>query len=90
MLSDVAAMLEDLGSVGELLRRHEVEFLEERDVAVRVVVALNARESVPVPDTAEVAGHFDDPDTFDTGLLEVGPSKQTRDTTAENDDIDVL
>ena len=90
MLSDIAAMLEDLGPVGELLRRDEVEFFEERDIAVRVVVALNAGESVPVPDTAEVTGHLDDPDTLDTGLLEIGPGKQTGDTAAEDDDIGVL
>ena len=90
MLSDIAAMLEDLGPVGELLRRDEVEFFEERDIAVRVVVALNAGESVPVPDTAEVTGHLHDPDTLDTGLLEIGPGKQTGDTAAEDDDIGVF
>ena len=60
MLADAAAVLEDLGTVGELLRRHEVELFEQRDVAVRVVVALDSGEAVPVPDTAEVAGHLDD------------------------------
>ena len=36
-----AAVLEDLGAVGELLRRDEVEFFQHRDVAVRIVVALD-------------------------------------------------
>ncbi len=84
------AVLVDLGAVGELLRRHEVEFLEQRDVAVRVVVALNSGEAVPVPDAAEVPAHLDDPDVVDAGLLEVRGGQQSSDSTTEDGDLDVL
>src|ERR1700712_5047492 len=50
MLADVPAVLVDLGAVGELLRRHEVEFFQKWYVAVGFVVALNAGITVPVPD----------------------------------------
>ena len=90
MLADVAAVLEDLGAVGELLRRHEVQLFEQRDVAVGVVVALDSGEAVPVPDTAEVAGHLDDPDALDAGLLQVGAGQQSGEAAAEDDDFGVL
>ena len=82
--ADAAAVLEDLGAVGELLRRHEAELFEQRDVAVRVVVALDPREAIPVPDAAEVAGHLDDPDVLDTGLLQVRPGQQSGESPAED------
>ena len=84
MLADVAAVLEDLGAVGELLRRHEVELFEQRDVAVRIVVALDPGEPVPVPDTTEVAAHLDDVDIVDARLLEVCARQQAGDTPAED------
>ncbi len=90
MLPDVAAVLEDLGAVGVLLRRHEVELFEHRDVAVRIVVALDAGEPVPVPDAAEVATHLDDVHVVDAGLLEVGARQQSGDAAAENRHLDVL
>ena len=90
MLADPLAVLEDLGSVGELLRRQEVELFEQRDVAVRIVVALNSGESVPVPDTTEVATHLDDVHVVDARLLEVCARQQARDSTAENRHLDVL
>ena len=90
MLADVAAVLEDLGAVGELLRRHEVELFEQRDVAVRVVVALDPGKAVPVPHAAEVAGHLDHPDALDAGLLQIRPGQQSGESTAEDDDLGVL
>ena len=90
MLCDTAAMLVDLGTVGELLRRHEVELFQHRDVAVRVVVTLDSREAVPVPDTAEVPAHLDDVNVVDARLLEVSARQQPGDATAENRHLDVL
>ena len=90
MLADAPAVLEDLGAVGELLRRYEVELLEQRDVAIGVVVALDAGEAVPVPDTTEVAAHLDDVHVVDAGLLEIGAGQQAGDAAAEHGDVDVL
>ena len=90
VLSDVAAVLIDLGAVGELLARDEVELLEQRYVAVGFVVALNARVAVPVPDAAEVAAHLDDPDVVDACLLQVRGAQQSAEAAAEHGDVDVL
>src|SRR3984893_16762527 len=90
MLCDAPAVLEYLGAVGELLRGHEVELLEHRDVAVRVVVTLDSWEPVPVPNAAEVPAHFDDPDIIDAGLLQVHRREQAGDTSAEDGDLDVF
>ena len=90
MLADPLAVLEDLGAVGELLRGYEVELLQQRDVAVRIVVALDAWESVPVPDSTEVATHLDDVHVVDARLLEVCARQQAGDATAEDRDLDVL
>src|SRR5882757_5711462 len=90
MLSDTPAVLVDLRTVGELLRRDVVEFLQHRDVAVRIVVTLDAGKAVPVPDAAEVPTHLDDAYLVDAGLLEVGGRQQSRDATAEDGDLDVL
>ncbi len=90
MLADVAAVLEDLGAVGELLRGHEVQLFQQRDVAVSVVVTLDPRKPVPVPHAAEVTRHLDDADTVDAGLLEIGAGQQSGEAAAENDDVDVF
>jgi hypothetical protein len=90
VLPDVFAVLEDLGAVGVLLRGNEIEFFEHRDVAVGIVVALNAGEPIPVPDTAEIAAHLDDVHIVDARLLQIGARKQSCDATAENRDLDVL
>jgi len=54
VLADVPAVLEDLGTVGELLRRHKVELFEHRYVAVGFVVTLDPRVAIPIPDAAEI------------------------------------
>lgn len=87
VLADVAAVSEDLCAVGELLRRHEAEFLEHRDVAVRVVVTLDSGEAVPVPHAPEVAGHLDDAHALDTGLLQVRPGQESGESSAEDHDV---
>lgn len=90
MLADVAAVLVNLGAVGELLRRHEIELFEKRDVAVGFVVALDARVPVPVPDTAEVAAEFDHAYVVDARLLQVGRRQQSTEAATEDRDVDVL
>ena len=47
-------------------------------------------EAVPVPDAAEVAGHLDDPDVVDAGLLQVRGRQQPSEAPAEDGDVDVL
>ena len=90
MFAHGLAVREDLGAVGELLARQEVEFLEHRDVAVGVVVALDAREAVPVPHSAEVPGHVDDPNILHASLFQVGARQQSGEPAAEDGHLDVL
>ena len=87
MFADALAVREDVGAVGELLRRHVVEFFKKRDVAVGVVVALNPREPVPVPDTAEVAAHLDDPDVLDAGSLQGDRGEKPGESSAEDQHV---
>ena len=87
MLADALAVREDLGAVGELLARHVVEFFEKRYVAVGVVVALDPGEPVPVPDTAEVAAHLDDPDVLDAGLPQRDRGEKPGESSAEDQDL---
>ena len=58
--ADACAVLEDLGAEGVLLLRHVADLLEQRQVDVRLDVALRARVAVPVPGAAEVAAVLDD------------------------------
>ena len=66
---DELAIFVDLRAVGELLRRHEARLFEQRQVAIGVVVALDAGIAVPVPDAAEVAGVIDDCGSWSTPAL---------------------
>ena len=68
MPADPLGVLEDLGDEGVLLLRHVAELLEQRQVAVRLDVALRAGVAVPVPGAAEVAAGLDDAEVGDALL----------------------
>jgi hypothetical protein len=55
LAADRAAVGEDLGRARVLLGRNVAELLEQRQVDVRLDVALRARIAIPVPRAAEVA-----------------------------------
>ncbi len=90
VFADVPAVLVDLGTVGELLRRYEVELFEQRYVAVGFVIALDSGVAIPVPDATEIATELDDPDVIYARLLQIGSRKQAPKPTTENGDVDVL
>src|SRR5271166_4976285 len=90
VLTDSPAMLINFGAIGEFPGRHVVEFFEQRHVAVRVVVALDPGETVPVPDAPEVSTHFNDPHILDADLLQRDRRQQTGETPAENGNVDLL
>ena len=87
---DPPAVLVDLRTVGELLRRHVVQLFEQRDVGIGFVVALDARIAVPVPDAAEIPAHLDDVDILDAGLLQARAGDQPRESPADDGDVDIL
>src|SRR6516165_5539314 len=90
MFADVLAVSPDLGAIRILLCRHEVELFEQRDVAVRIVVALDAGKAVPIPDTTEIPAHLDDAHVFDAGLLQVCASQETANAATDDSDVYVL
>ena len=78
------------GAAGVLLLRHVADLLEQRQVDVRLDVALRARVAVPVPRAAEVAALLDEPDVVDAGLLQAGAGEQAAEATADDDDVDLV
>ena len=85
-----AAVLVDLLAVGELLRRHVAGLFEQRQIAIGIVVALDAGIAVPVPDAAEIAGMIDVAEVGDAGLGQVIGGQDAAEAAAENGDVDLL
>ena len=90
LLADAATVLEDLGRVRVLLRRHVPGLFEQRHVDERRGVALRAGIAVPVPGTAEVAGLVDDADVVDPGFLDPRARHQAREPAADERERDVV
>ena len=83
------AVVEDLGRVGVFLLRHEAGFLEQRQVAIGLDVALRARVTVPVPRPAEIPAGVDDAEVGDAPLLQPGPGHQAAEPGADHGDVDL-
>ena len=75
---------------GVLLLRHVADLLEQRQVDVRLDVALRPRVAVPVPRAAEVAALLDEPDVGDPGLLQAGAGEQPAEASADDDHLDLI
>ena len=90
LLADALAVLEDLGRVRVLLRRHVARLLEEGHVDEAGGVALGAGVAVPVPRAAEVAALLDDADVVDARLLEPGAGDEAGEAAADEGDGDVV
>ena len=72
------AVLEDLRAVRVLLGRDVADLLEQRQVDVRLDVALRARVAVPVPGAAEVAALPKEGAAAPTSFKQAGASRQAR------------
>ena len=90
LFPDALAVLEDLGRVRVLLRRHVPGLFEQRHVDERRGVALRAGVAVPVPRAAEVAGLVDDADVVDAGFLQTGAGDEAGEAAADERDGDVI
>ena len=75
---------------GVLLLRDVADLLEQRQVDVRLDVALRARVAVPVPRAAEVAALLDDADVVDAGLAQPGAGEQPAEAAADDDHVDLV
>src|SRR3546814_8566420 len=70
--------------------RHIAGLFEQRHVATVIVVALDARIAVPVPDAAEVAGMIDVAKRADAGIAQINAGNDAGKAGAEDRDVEVL
>src|SRR3546814_8618863 len=70
--------------------RHIAGLFEQRHVATGIVVALDARIAVPVPDAAEVAGMIDVAKRADAGIAQMNAGHDAGEAGAEDRDVEVL
>ncbi len=90
LLRDALGVFADFVTVGELLRRHEARFFEQRQIAVGVVVALQTGITVPVPHAAKVTRMINVAETGEAGIPDVNASCDAGPPAAEDGDIDFL
>ncbi len=83
-------MFVDLRRERVLLLRHVAEFFEQRQIAVRLDVALRAGIAVPVPGAAEVAARFDDAEVGETRLAKARARQQATKAAADDHDVDFV
>ena len=81
---------QDLLAVGVAVRGDVIEFLEHRQVDVRLDVAHHAGVAVPVPGTTDSACLVDDADPLNAGLAEPSAGEDAGDPPADDHDIDVV
>ena len=89
MPADGLTVREDLGAIGVLLLRHVAELLEEREVDVRLDVALRSRVAVPVPGAPEVGARLDHPEILHPGLAEARTDQEAAQAAADYRHVDV-
>ena len=89
-LADALGVLEDLRDVRVLLLRHVVQLFEQRQVAVRLDVALRAGIAVPVPRAAEVTTGLDDAKSGDALLGQPRRSEQPTEPATDDGDVDLV
>src|SRR5215471_2948148 len=84
LLADAACVREDFRCEGVLLFGQVSGLLEQRQIDVRLDVALRSRIAVPVPGTAEVAALLDDAKVLHPRLAQTGPREQTAEAATDD------
>ena len=85
--ADPLAVGQDLRRVTVLLLRDVAELLQQRQIDVRLDVALRAGVSVPVPRSTEVAAFLDEADVLHAGLPQPRTGQQAAETAADDDHL---
>ncbi len=80
-------VFEDLETRGEFHRRDIARLLEERQVAVGLHIAGDARIAVPVPGAADVAALLAETDVLEAGVAQLVPEQQTGEAAAHHQDF---
>ena len=89
-VGDHLEVAQDLLAVGVAVGGDVVEFLEHREVDVRLDVAHHAGVAVPVPGATDAACLVDDADPLNAGLAELSAGEDAGDPPAHDHDIDVV
>src|SRR6516165_2693578 len=89
-LCDSARVLEDLRRVGVLFLGDITGLFEQRQIDVRLDIALRARIAIPVPGAAEVAALLDHADTLNARLAQSGARHQAAEAAADDDHLDFV
>ncbi len=87
LLADTPRMRQDFRRIRVLLFRDITGFLEQRQIDVRLDIALRAGIAVPVPGAAEVAALLDDANALDAGLAQPGARQQSAEAAANDHDV---
>ena len=89
-LGKLAAIALDFGAFGELLRGQKAGFLKQRQVAIGIVVALDAGIAVPVPHPAEIARGVDVAKVGHARLGQMDRGQQSAKARTEHQHVKVL
>ena len=87
MLADALRMGENLVDVGIFLFRDVAQFLQQRQIAIGIDIALRAGIAVPVPGAAEIAARFQNANVADAGLFQPRRRQKAAEPAADDDDI---
>ena len=90
LVGDQLEIIVDFEAVGKLLRRHEASLLQQRQVAIGIVVALQAGIAVPVPGAAESAGVVDHAKIGDARVGQVIGGEHPGPACAEDGNLDLV
>ena len=88
--TDGLAVREDFRCFRVLLLRDVPDFLEKRQIDVRLDVAGRTGIAVPVPGAAEVATLFDHAEVVDAGLTQSGTGQQAAETTTDDGHLNLV
>src|SRR3974390_1657932 len=89
-LGDEPTIALNLQSIRKFLGWNEAGLLEKGQIAICIIVALNARIAIPVPDSAKIARVVDHAKAVDAGFAQLIAGEYSRPAAAENGDIEVL
>ncbi len=87
LFADATRVGQDFRREGVLLLRDVAGLLEQRQIYVRLNIALRTGIAVPVPGAAEVATFLDDADILHTGLAQTRAGKEASEAAADDQNV---
>src|SRR4029077_14794169 len=87
---DPAGVFQNFRCVGVFLLWNVPGLLKQRQIDIRLDIALRARITVPVPGAAEVAALLDDADAIYARLAQTRSRQQTTEAAPDDQNIDIL